>query len=480
MSSHPSVAKMLIRLTPKLRRRHKNNISFHSAPSSRAHTPEPPECPDSNGAGMPGKCHTLHASMQNVSLPVTLNGGGTGDAPSTPPRVIRPVTLQVPDVDSGGNSANVITDQGDTTTDDDEEVLCEGHEHKNIQCLDEVFSIPIDRMFEILFSDTKLFRAFMEARKTSDLQMTTWTDPDSDGNRTRELKFTLALNYTLGPKCSYSHEKQTCYASSRPGLSYLIDAEFINSGIPYGENFYVINRYCLTRVTSHKCRLRVTSEINFRKKVWALVRSYIDKNGTIGIMQNFEMLAEHLHRESECLSEAVPSSTTCNVGTTQPGRKKVRRKKRPTSTERTTKRLADINVAKHTQVSAPKGGVSPDEWIIKFNMDTLARIFCIVLVCLLIFNAVLFVKLRSLEAMTCMAPFSRDNIFPDARDFPKSQDEWMQLLERQQFLHETEIKRWKDVLSVVIKLMDQMKMTLVELEQSIARASSVDPPEHST
>lgn len=84
---------------------------------------EPPECPDSNGAGMPGKCHTLHASMQNVSLPVTLNGGGTGDAPSTPPRVIRPVTLQVPDVDSGGNSANVITDQGDTTTDDDEGVF---------------------------------------------------------------------------------------------------------------------------------------------------------------------------------------------------------------------------------------------------------------------------------------------------------------------------------------------------------------------
>jgi len=46
-------------------------------------------------------------------------------------------------------------------------VLCEGHDHKNIQCLDEVFAIPIDKMFEILFSDSQLFRAFMEARKTS-------------------------------------------------------------------------------------------------------------------------------------------------------------------------------------------------------------------------------------------------------------------------------------------------------------------------
>ena len=61
-----------------------------------------------------------------------------------------------------------------------------------------------------------------------------------------------------------------------------------------------------------------------------------------------------------------------------------------------------------------------------------------------------------------------------SRDYPKSQDEWLQLLERQQFLHETEIKRWKEVLSVVIKLMDQMKLTLVELEQSIARTSTVE------
>jgi len=65
--------------------------------------------------------------------------------------------------------------------------------------------------------------------------------------------------------------------------------------------------------------------------------------------------AAHLHRESECLSEAVPSSATGALNTAQPVRKKVLRKKRPTSTERMTKRMADISVTKHPQVSAPKG-----------------------------------------------------------------------------------------------------------------------------
>ena len=82
---------------------------------------QPPDGAEANGGDLPR--HTLHASMQNVAEAVTLNGngGGTGDAPCTPPRVVRPVTLQVPDVDgSGGTSTNLITDQGDTTTDDDE------------------------------------------------------------------------------------------------------------------------------------------------------------------------------------------------------------------------------------------------------------------------------------------------------------------------------------------------------------------------
>lgn len=64
-----------------------------------------------------------------------------------------------------------------------------------------------------------------------------------------------------------------CFKSSQPGVMYLIDAECTPLGIPYADAFYVMNRYCLTRVSKEKCRLRVTSEVKYRKSVWGVVKS---------------------------------------------------------------------------------------------------------------------------------------------------------------------------------------------------------------
>ena len=66
---------------------------------------------------------------------------------------------------------------------------------------------------------------------------------------------------------------QTCHSCSKPGRLYIIDAEVINSGVPYADNFMVFNRYCLTRVSANKSRLRVTSHVKYRKSVWGLVKS---------------------------------------------------------------------------------------------------------------------------------------------------------------------------------------------------------------
>ena len=80
------------------------------------------------------------------------------------------------------------------------------------------------------------------------------------------------------------------YPESRPGQFYLIDTECVNGGIPYGENFYVINRFCITRVSSGKCRLRITSQIKYRKNVWGIVKSFIEKNASTGIIDTFTVL----------------------------------------------------------------------------------------------------------------------------------------------------------------------------------------------
>ena len=42
------------------------------------------------------------------------------------------------------------------------------------------------------------------------------------------------------------------------------------------------------------------------------------------------------------------------------------------------------------------------------------------------------------------------------RKHPASTEEWARLLEQQQYLHDAEIDRWKDVLGAAVTVMDQV------------------------
>ncbi len=49
--------------------------------------------------------------------------------------------------------------------------------------------------------------------------------------------------------------------------------QVVNHNIPYGDTFYTVCRYCVTRVAHNKTRLRVTANIKFKKSCWGLVKS---------------------------------------------------------------------------------------------------------------------------------------------------------------------------------------------------------------
>ena len=61
---------------------------------------------------------------------------------------------------------------------------------------------------------------------------------------------------------------QVCYKDSKAGRAYLIDCQTRNGGIPYADSFYVVLRYCLTRVSPSKCRVQVSSELKFCESVF--------------------------------------------------------------------------------------------------------------------------------------------------------------------------------------------------------------------
>ena len=53
---------------------------------------------------------------------------------------------------------------------------------------------------------------------------------------------------------------------------YVINCEVTNPNVPYGDKFNIVKRYCLTRGRTNTCKLRLTSDVQYKKGVWGMVK----------------------------------------------------------------------------------------------------------------------------------------------------------------------------------------------------------------
>ena len=58
----------------------------------------------------------------------------------------------------------------------------------------------------------------------SDLEIGEWHS-QSDSTRLRDLSYTLALNYSFGPKFSHTTDHQIYSKMGQPGLKHIVDTE---------------------------------------------------------------------------------------------------------------------------------------------------------------------------------------------------------------------------------------------------------------
>lgn len=356
------------------------------------------------------------------------------------------------------------TDYGDTTEDSDSEVACSGHDHLEKLYLDEVFNLNVDKVFENIFTDSPFFRMFVGSRRTFDLNLPPWEDePDEEGNRMRNISYTLTLNNSIGPRTSPSVEKQVCYKDSRPGRTYCVDCEICNGGIPYGDSFYNVLRYCLTRVSLTKCRVRVTSELKFRKSVMGMFKSMIEKSAVNGLTDYFRNLSANLRREAERQENHLTPH--------QQSKKKLRRRRKPHASVSETVVQARNMMDRQTSSTPPSPvrGVSlKEEGTIKLNADMLVRVIVIILIFLVLCNAFLFYKLWAIEVSTTglYSVYTEEEI-DNLVQHPRSAEDWAQLLRQQRSLHQDELSKWKEILHTSVQLLDKMKQSLVTLQDSL-------------
>ncbi|XP_056261850.1 protein Aster-A isoform X2 [Pseudoliparis swirei] len=154
--------------------------------------------------------------------------------------------------------------------------------------------MSVDKLHDLLFSaDIHFIQHLFSQRHFTDLEVGEWQPDSSSGATSRVLSYTIALNNPLGPKTAPVVETQTLHKSSARGECFVVDSEVITSGIPYQDYFYTVHRYCLTSINKHKSRLRVSSDICYRKQPWSLVKTLIEKNTWSGIEEYYR------HMESE-------------------------------------------------------------------------------------------------------------------------------------------------------------------------------------
>ncbi|PNI65763.1 GRAMD1B isoform 11 [Pan troglodytes] len=170
--------------------------------------------------------------------------------------MIAPVNSPSLDFNDNEDIPTELSDSSDTH--DEGEVQAFYEDLSGRQYVNEVFNFSVDKLYDLLFTNSPFQRDFMEQRRFSDIIFHPWKK-EENGNQSRVILYTITLTNPLAPKTATVRETQTMYKASQESECYVIDAEVLTHDVPYHDYFYTINRYTLTRVARNKSRLRCGS-----------------------------------------------------------------------------------------------------------------------------------------------------------------------------------------------------------------------------
>uniref|UniRef100_A0A8C2ZGQ2 GRAM domain containing 1B n=1 Tax=Cyclopterus lumpus TaxID=8103 RepID=A0A8C2ZGQ2_CYCLU len=388
-----------------------------------------------------------------------------------------------PSLDFNDNE-DIPTELSDSSETHDEGEVQAFHEDLNgRQHINEIYKFSVDKLYGILFTESQFMSDFMEQRRFSDVVYHPWKKEEA-GNQTREIMYTISLSNPLAPKTATVIETQTLYKASQESECYIIDAEVITHDVPYHDYFYTLNRYMLTRVAKNKCRLRVSTELRYRKQPWGLVKGFIEKNFWSGLEENFRHFGKlECQLELSKLEELLTESHQLSPKAKAVKNSTVRRKKRPLphmrsqhldealspvttpTDEEVIQRIKQVAGSTQTRHQSPENHHLPGGLAL-YSVSKLLLIISFVLVLLVFLNMMLFYKLWMLE-YSAQSLTTWQGLRLHESKLPQTQMEWAQLLEAQQRFHDAELQKWREIIKSSVVLLDQMKDSLLNLQRGI-------------
>ncbi|XP_045857253.1 protein Aster-C isoform X1 [Meles meles] len=277
-------------------------------------------------------------------------------------------------------------DKSSTSDSVDEENIPEKDLHGRLY-INRVFHISAERMFELLFTSSRFMQRFANSRNIIDVVSTPWK-VEPGGDQLRTMTYTIVLNNPLTGKCTAATEKQTLYKESREAQFYLVDSEVLTHDVPYHDYFYTLNRYHIIRSSKQKCRLRVSTDLKYRKQPWAIIKSLIEKNSWSSLEDYFKQLESDLLMEESMLNQSIEDTGKLSG---------LRRRRRTFSrTAETVPKLSSQRPSGDVSLEA-RGDISGKKKEMESYNIALIVVMSIFLLLLVLLNVTLFLKLSKIE-----------------------------------------------------------------------------------
>ncbi|XP_072821101.1 protein Aster-C isoform X1 [Vicugna pacos] len=317
--------------------------------------------------------------------------------------------------------------------------------------INRVFHISAERMFELLFTSSRFMQRFSNSRNIIDVVSTPW-NVEPGGDQLRTMTYNIVLNNPLTGKCTTATEKQRLYKDSREAQFYLVDAEVLTHDVPYHDYFYTLNRYCIIRSSKQKCRLRVSTDVKYKKQPWAIVKSLIEKNTWSSLADYFKQLESDLLMEESMINQSIED----------PGKLSGLRRRR-----RTFNRTAEAAPKLSSQRSSgdmgldAKGDITGKKKEIESHNTILIVLMSIFLLLLVLLNVTLFLKLSKIESAA--QSFYRLHLREE-----KSSNLASNMVSRTEEIRKStdQAHHLKGVLRESIVMLEQLKSSLIMLQRT--------------
>ncbi|XP_011862780.1 PREDICTED: GRAM domain-containing protein 1B-like isoform X4 [Vollenhovia emeryi] len=355
--------------------------------------------------------------------------------------------------------------------------------HEGRQVNKATLPIYIDQLFTLLFTNSKFFLDFHTSRKTTDLVQSAWTQNDETGQKMRTISYTMPLSQAIGPRTCHVTEMQVMLPCSRPGHLYCIDVDCINAGVPYADSFSVSTHYCMSNISENETTLTIYSQIKYKKSMWGFMKiPYLSKVSAsdihdvqdetlrnkwrIFLMTKIGVIEKNCWAGLEDYTNSLIKALTLESeeGTESGGiKRKTRKRRRATGVGATLQTHASEHISANHQISPSN---LPHVHTANARGDTniiLSSMLLVAVLCLMVINGLLYYKLWGLEETAAYTIMDLHVL----KNTPKTEEDWINLLQQQESLHNVEMRKWQRVLHTAAQLLRQTEESLTELQMSI-------------